>query len=52
MNARTNAFDRCIDVRMSRIRKKIEPNPKSPKFIKTVYGAGYMFTSEVQWASH
>lgn len=52
MNARTNAFDRCIDVRMSRIRKKIEPNPKAPKFIKTVYGAGYMFTSEVQWASH
>ena len=43
------AFDRSIDVRISRIRKKIEADPKSPRLIKTVYGAGYLFTAEVAW---
>lgn len=42
-------FDRAIDVRISRIRKKIEPDPRAPKLIKTVYGAGYLFTAEVNW---
>ncbi|WP_415903917.1 response regulator transcription factor [Neptuniibacter sp. QD48_55] len=42
-------YDRSIDVRMSRLRKKIEEDPQQPAFIKTVYGAGYMFTSEVRW---
>lgn len=42
-------FDRCIDVRMSRIRKKIEVDPKRPTFIKTIYGAGYMLTTTVSW---
>lgn len=42
-------FDRSIDVRISRIRKKIETDPKSPHFIKTVYGAGYLFAEEVKW---
>ncbi len=42
-------FDRSIDVRISRIRKKIEPDPKAPRFIKTVYGAGYLFAEEVKW---
>lgn len=42
-------FDRSIDVRISRIRKKIERNAKSPRLIKTVYGAGYLFTAEVCW---
>lgn len=46
---REDSFDRCIDVRMSRIRKKIEVNPKSPKLIKTVYGMGYMLTPDVKW---
>lgn len=45
------AFDRSVDVRMSRIRKKIEQDPKSPTIIKTVYGMGYMLTSDVQWLS-
>lgn len=44
-------FDRSIDVRMSRIRKKIETDPRHPKIIKTVYGAGYMLTPEVTWSS-
>jgi len=42
-------FDRSIDVRMSRLRKKIEVDHKDPKIIKTVYGAGYMFTPAVEW---
>lgn len=43
------SFDRSIDVRMSRLRKKIEQDHKNPKIIKTVYGAGYIFTLEVSW---
>lgn len=42
-------FDRAIDVRISRIRKKIEPDPRNPKIIKTVYGAGYLFNADVSW---
>ncbi len=39
--------DRSIDVRISRLRKKLETNPNSPTLIKTVYGAGYLFMAEV-----
>lgn len=42
-------FDRSIDVRISRIRKKIEDDPRSPRLIKTVYGAGYLLAAEVTW---
>jgi two-component system, OmpR family, response regulator len=41
------AFDRAIDVRITRIRKKIEPDPAHPRVIKTVRGAGYVFSPEV-----
>ncbi len=37
------AFDRAIDVRINRIRKKVEPDPGNPRFIKTVRGMGYVF---------
>ena len=37
------AFDRSIDVHISKLRAKIEPQPNSPKRIKTVWGTGYMF---------
>ncbi|OAP34547.1 two-component system response regulator [Sinorhizobium glycinis] len=37
-------FDRSIDVRVTRIRKKIEADPSKPQTIKTVRGAGYIFT--------
>lgn len=40
-------FDRAIDVQVSRLRKKIEPDPKNPSYIKTVRGGGYMFTPAV-----
>jgi two-component system phosphate regulon response regulator OmpR len=38
------AFDRSIDVHISRIRAEIEDDPKQPKYIRTVRGAGYVFT--------
>ncbi len=41
--------DRSIDVRISRLRRKLEPDPQSPAFIKTVYGAGYLFLATVNW---
>lgn len=36
-------FDRSIDIRISRIRRKIEPNPSKPVTIRTVRGLGYIF---------
>ncbi len=36
-------FDRSIDIRIARIRRKIEMDPDKPRIIKTVRGAGYMF---------
>lgn len=36
-------FDRSIDIRIARIRRKIEPDPAKPQSIKTVRGAGYIF---------
>src|ERR1700752_2097452 len=38
------AFDRAIDVRITRIRRKVEPDPAHPRVIKTVRGAGYVFS--------
>ena len=37
------AFDRSIDVHISKLRAKIESDPRSPKTIKTIWGSGYMF---------
>ena len=36
------AFDRSIDVHISKLRAKVESNPRSPERIKTVWGAGYI----------
>ena len=41
-----DAFDRSIDVRINRIRKKIEPDPAQPRYIRTVRGLGYVFRPE------
>lgn len=38
-------FDRSIDIRIARLRRKIEPDPAKPQIIKTVRGAGYIFVS-------
>ncbi len=48
-NARdSEAFDRAIDLRIMRIRRKIEPDPAHPTVIKTVRGGGYVFTPGVE----
>lgn len=36
-------FDRSIDIRITRLRRKIEENPKTPQIIQTIRGMGYMF---------
>jgi len=41
------AFDRSIDVQLSRLRRKIEADPKDPSLIKTIRGGGYIFTTDV-----
>jgi two-component system phosphate regulon response regulator OmpR len=38
-----DVFDRSIDIRIARIRRKVEPDPANPQTIKTVRGAGYIF---------
>ena len=40
------AFNRSIDITMSRLRQKLKDNPKSPAFIKTIWGTGYVFIAE------
>ncbi|MGB0665143.1 MAG: response regulator [Pontibacterium sp.] len=42
-----DVFDRTIDVLILRVRRKIEPNPKQPKFIRTERGVGYTFCASV-----
>ena len=42
-----DAFDRSIDTQVSRLRRKIENDPKNPELIKTVWGGGYIFTPDV-----
>ena len=37
------AFDRSLDVQVSRLRKLIEPDPSKPRFLQTVWGLGYIF---------
>ena len=39
---RAEVYDRSIDVQILRLRRKIEPNPSDPQYIKTERGAGYM----------
>ncbi|GAA6200847.1 response regulator transcription factor [Aquicoccus sp. SU-CL01552] len=43
------SFDRAMDVRVSRLRTKLRENPKNPRLIKTIYGAGYIFLGDVIW---
>lgn len=43
------SFDRAMDVRISRLRTKLREDPKNPRLIKTIYGAGYIFLGDVVW---
>ena len=38
-----SAFDRSVDVAVSRLRQKLKDDPRTPRFIKTIWGTGYMF---------
>jgi two-component system phosphate regulon response regulator OmpR len=42
------AFDRSLDVQVSRLRKLIEADPSSPRHIQTVWGVGYVFVPDSQ----
>jgi DNA-binding response OmpR family regulator len=41
-------FDRTIDVHILNLRRKLEADPGHPRYIKTVYGAGYKFVGGEQ----
>ncbi len=41
------SFDRAMDVRISRLRTKLKEDPKNPRLLKTIYGAGYIFLGDV-----
>jgi DNA-binding response OmpR family regulator len=42
------AFDRSIDVHVSRLRHKLEDDPRNPRLLKTIRGVGYMLASEAR----
>ncbi|CCH50271.1 Transcriptional regulatory protein ompR [Pseudodesulfovibrio piezophilus C1TLV30] len=42
----SDSFNRSIDITMSRVRQKLGDDPKAPTFIKTVWGAGYVFIAQ------
>ena len=44
----THAFDRAIDTLVSRLRRKLGDDPRTPQIIKTIRGDGYMFAIEVE----
>ncbi len=41
-----DAFNRSVDITMSRLRQKLKDDPKTPAFIKTVWGTGYVFIGD------
>ena len=45
-----SALDRSIDLRVSRLRRRLEEDPQHAKLIKTVYGAGYLLAATVTWS--
>jgi DNA-binding response OmpR family regulator len=45
-NREWDPYDRSIDIRVARLRRKVEADPDNPRVIRTVRGVGYMFVSE------
>jgi len=41
-------FDRSVDLRVMRLRKKVEPDPEHPRFIRTIRNEGYIFVPDGQ----
>jgi DNA-binding response OmpR family regulator len=46
LKGESKPFDRSIDVHVAKLRAKLEPDPKEPRYIKTVRGVGYMLARE------
>ena len=46
----TQSFDRSVDILISRLRRKLEEDPRAPKLILTVRGGGYQFDPEITGA--
>ncbi|PHZ83868.1 response regulator [Paremcibacter congregatus] len=44
-------FDRSIDNQISRLRRKLETDPRNPLIILTQWGGGYVFAAELEWVS-
>lgn len=44
-----DGFDRTIDVHILKLRRKLEPDPRKPRFIKTIYGAGYKLMESTRY---
>ncbi len=44
-----DGFDRTIDVHILKLRRKLEPDPRHPRYIKTIYGAGYKLLEEASF---
>jgi len=51
LGRRAEPYDRSIDVLVGRLRRKIEPDPRVPRFIVTVLGEGYKFAGQLREAS-
>jgi len=45
----TQLFDRSVDNQISRLRRKLETDPKNPRIILTEWGGGYQFASKLAW---
>ena len=41
-----DAYERAIDAHVKNLRRKLEPDPRHPRYVLTVYGVGYRFTDE------
>jgi two-component system alkaline phosphatase synthesis response regulator PhoP len=41
-------FDRTVDAHIKNLRRKIEPDPREPKYVLTIYGVGYKFAEDVE----
>jgi DNA-binding response OmpR family regulator len=42
--SQVDAFERAVDTHVKNIRRKLEPDPRHPRYVLTVYGLGYRFT--------
>jgi two-component system, OmpR family, alkaline phosphatase synthesis response regulator PhoP len=43
--AAVESFDRAVDAHIKNLRKKLEPDPRAPRYVLTVYGVGYKFAA-------